>query len=94
MRTLFTTSFSSMASTDPPMQPHPYCPTDLVLPGYVPNDLDATRLMATFAFVCALVFIIVYLVNDDLKFSDRLVVIWFVICECILLSDSAGFAIV
>ena len=76
------------------MQPHPYYPAGLVLPGYVPNELDATRLMVTFASMCTLVFGIAYLINDDLKFSDRLVVVWFVICECILFSRSAGFVIV
>jgi cholestenol Delta-isomerase len=81
-----------MASTDLPLQPHPYYPADLILPGYVPNDLDATRLMVGFAAMCAVVFSIAYLVNDDLKFSDRLTVVWFVICECILFSHSAGFA--
>jgi hypothetical protein len=66
------------------MQPHPYYPADLILRGYVPNDLDATRLVVTFGSTCAVVFGIAYLVNDDLKFSDRLIVVWFVICECVL----------
>src|SRR6516162_7605247 len=91
MRTLFTTSFSNMASTDLPLQLHPYYPADLMLPAYVPNDLDATRLMVTFASMCAVVFSIAYLVNDDLKFSDRLTVVWFVICECILFFVFCGF---
>lgn len=88
MRALFTTS--SMASTDLPLQPHPYYPAVLILPGYVPNDLDATQLMVSFAAMCAVVFSIAYLANDDLKFSDRLTVVWFVICECILSSRFAG----
>jgi hypothetical protein len=70
------------------MQPHPYCPADLILSDYVPNDLDAIRLMGGFAAVCTVLVSIAYLVNDDLKFTDRLVVVWFVICEWILFSSS------
>jgi cholestenol delta-isomerase len=69
-----------MASSD---LAHPFFPEELALPGYVPNDLNVTSLLGAFASGCAMILSIAFLVNDHLKLSDRMTVVWFVLCECI-----------
>jgi cholestenol Delta-isomerase len=60
---------------------HPYFPQDLILPGYVPNELDAVSLLAIFATGCSVILSIAFLINDDLKLSDRMTVLWFILCK-------------
>jgi hypothetical protein len=60
---------------------HPFFPQELILPGYVPNELDALSLLGIFASGCAVILSIAFLNNDDLKLSDRMTVLWFVLCK-------------
>jgi hypothetical protein len=65
-----------MAST-----PHPFYPPDLVLPGYVPNELDALSLIGIFASGSILLLSVAILINDGLKGARRMALLWFILCE-------------
>jgi cholestenol Delta-isomerase len=76
-----------MAAADsiPPL--HSYYPEGILLSGtnFVPNDLDTVGLVAAFAAGCAVILgstlLLVKRVNPSLKFTDKALILWFVLSE-------------
>jgi hypothetical protein len=66
---------------------HPYFPLGIALSGsdFVPNTFGTLALVGVFGIGCFLILgsalLIAIRANPDLKSSDRLLVIWFVLCR-------------
>lgn len=66
---------------------HPYYPIGILLSGgiFVENDWHFQTLVLTFAGACTAVLatalLIAHVANPGLKNADRLLVLWFVLCE-------------
>jgi cholestenol delta-isomerase len=75
-----------MAAADS-ISSHPYFPEGLLLSGatFVPNELNAVGLVLAFAAGCVVVLgstlLLVKRVNPRLKFTDKALILWFVLCE-------------
>jgi len=76
-----------MAAVDSVPSLHPYFPEGLLLSGttFIPNELNAVGLVLAFAAGCIVVLgstlVIVTRVNPRLKFTDKALILWFVLCE-------------
>jgi cholestenol delta-isomerase len=76
---------------------HPYFPLGILLSGteFVPNTFGTLALVAVFAIGCAVILgsalLIAIRINPGLKRSDRLLVIWFVLCELMTIDTNASF---
>lgn len=84
------------------MADHPYYPPDVVLPGFVPNDISVPVLLTTFASASTLVIwvtsILARTIRPGISKADLFTTIWFMLCGCIhlffeglLISDSNAF---
>lgn len=65
---------------------HPYSPKNIVLSGYKANDATDIQLLLTFALAWTPIFASTWMAMawycPRLKLSDRLTVLWFVLCRC------------
>ena len=65
------------------MSAHPYVPTDLVLPSYVPNQDGLEVILGSFFSVCAAVGVITITAawrSKHLSTAERLIVCWMTLC--------------
>jgi hypothetical protein len=63
---------------------HPYYPTNITLPGYVPNTLTFTTLFSGFGAAVIVLFIFTYIITKwrrpNISTPDILKVLWFILC--------------
>jgi cholestenol Delta-isomerase len=69
----------------PPAPPHPYHPTDAALSGaFVPNEREATDLLAVFAALCSCIFATTLWLTSrrqpPISLFDKITILWFVLC--------------
>ncbi|TVY48065.1 3-beta-hydroxysteroid-Delta(8),Delta(7)-isomerase [Lachnellula occidentalis] len=78
-----------MAETARVPAPHPYYPESILLSGsiFIPNSLDAVGLVTAFGAGCAVILgstlLLVKRLNPSLKFTDKALILWFVLCGTI-----------
>jgi cholestenol delta-isomerase len=64
---------------------HPYYPTDIVLPGYVPNTLHFSTLLSGFGAAVIALFVFTYMITKwrrpNISIPDILKAQWFVLCK-------------
>ena len=69
------------------MASHPYYPPDLVLPGFMPNDIPVPILITSFAGAAGLVVwitsVLARTIRPGLGKTDLLTAMWFMLCGCI-----------
>ncbi|WJX25790.1 cholestenol Delta-isomerase [Trifolium repens] len=60
------------------VQPHPYIPQDLHLPGYVPSSLSQSNILSAFASFILILFALTWIFSGRLKKTkvDRLLIFW------------------
>lgn len=76
----------AVVDSAPPL--HPYFPEGVALSGgiFIPNQLNAVGLVSAFAAGCVVILgstlLLVKRVNPRLSFTDKALILWFVLCEC------------
>ncbi len=69
------------------MASHPYYPPDLVLPGFMPNEIPVPILIASFAGASGLVVwitsVLARTIRPRIDKTDLLTAMWFMLCGCI-----------
>jgi len=77
----------SSAHPNDSMARHPYYPPDLVLPGFMPNEIAVPILITSFAGAAGLVFwitsVLARTVRPSISRTDLLTAMWFMLCGCI-----------
>ncbi|KAL2179646.1 Emopamil-binding protein [Thermothelomyces heterothallicus CBS 202.75] len=78
------------------MASHPYYPPDLVLPGFVPNEIHVPVLLASFAGAASLVIwvtsVLARTIRPGISRADLFTAMWFMLCGCIHLFFEGYFA--
>jgi cholestenol delta-isomerase len=66
---------------------HPYYPSDIHLPRYVPNDIPTPMLITYFAIAAGFVLwftsVLARTIRPSISSGDRLAAMWFMLCGCI-----------
>ncbi|KAF5349526.1 hypothetical protein D9756_008998 [Leucocoprinus leucothites] len=62
---------------------HPYYPTNLTLPGYIPNSRSVTELIGAWLVALSIITVVTFAwlsPNNKLTLTERLITLWFVTC--------------
>ena len=77
----------SEKSMPPTQLKHPYYPWDLKLPHYVPNKMDAPKLLAIAGIAALLTFVVAWVISgrrqEQFSVMRRLTLCWFMVCALI-----------